>query len=114
MIKLTIEQVNNILDQENDEYLWKLIYEFKNDSRLNLPDEEIDHLFTRLKTTYCYLLELGFSKELLIDAFLCAEATTPGIKDNQNFKAWIEKPGENPEIQFEDLLRIGIKIQQNN
>lgn len=110
-MKFSTEQINKILEQEKDEYLWDLIHKFKNDKRLKLPDEQIEDLFKRLKETYGYLMELGFDKKVLIEAFLCAETTTPGFRDNLKFKAWIEKPNGIPENQFEDLLRIASKIQ---
>lgn len=111
-MKFSTEQVNNILAQEQDEYIWELTHKFKNDKRLILPDEQMDDLFNRLKDAHSYLMELGFSRKVLIETFLCAEATTPGNKDNPNFKSWIEKPNEIPEKQFEDLLRVTTKIQQ--
>lgn len=111
-MKFTTKQLNTILANEEDEYIWELTYKFKNDKRLILPDEQIDDLYNRLKGAHSYLMALGFSKKILIETFLCAEATTPGNKDNPNFKSWIEKPNEIPEKQFEDLLRVGTKIQQ--
>jgi hypothetical protein len=111
MMQFTAEQVNNILAQEKDTYIWQITHKIKADKQLTLPDEEIKDLFNRLKTTYDYLLNLGFSKKFLIEAFLYAEATNPNIKDQPRLKAWIEKKNENPEKQFEDLLFIANKIQ---
>lgn len=111
-MKFTTEQVNQISAQEEDEFIWEITHKIKNDERLTLPDEDIDNLFNRLKVTYQYLISLGFFKKLLIEIFLCAEATTPGYKDNLKLKAWIEKENEIPENQFEDVLRIANKIQQ--
>lgn len=111
-MKLCQEQIDAIFQQEQDEYIWELVHKFKKDSRLTLPEENINKLFNRLKVTYQYIIELGFSKKILIETFLCAEATTPGYKDNPKLKAWIEKQNETPENQFEDLLRIAKSIQQ--
>lgn len=111
-MKFSTEQINKILEQEKDEYLWDLIHKFKNDKRLKLPDEQIEDLFKRLKETYGYLMELGFSKKNLIEAFLYGEAVTPGYKDNPMIKNWVEKLGEIPENQYEDLLIIADKMQK--
>ena len=50
-MKLCQEQIDAIFQQEQDEYIWELVHKFKKDSRLTLPEEDIDELFNRLKVT---------------------------------------------------------------
>jgi len=111
-MKFSTEQVNCILAQEEDDDIWDITHKIKNDKRLTLPDEDINDLFSRLKLTYHYLMGLGFSKKILIEAFLYGEAVTPGYKDNPMIKSWVEKEHEIPENQYEDLLIIADKMQK--
>jgi hypothetical protein len=106
------EQMNAVSHQEDDNYLWQITNQIKNDKRLTLPNEDINDLFQRLKETYYYLIALGFTKKVLIEAFLYGEATNPGYKDNQIIKGWIEKKNHIPEQQYEDLLIIVEKKQK--
>lgn len=111
-MKLTTEQLNGIVAQEEDEFIWEITYKIRNDEHLILPEEKIEDLFIRLKETYRYLMELKFSKRNLIEAFLYGEAVTPGYKDNPMIKSWVEKVHEIPENQYEDLLIIADKMQK--
>ncbi|OCG10165.1 hypothetical protein A9G24_10605 [Gilliamella sp. App6-5] len=106
------EQMNAVSHQEDDNYLWQITNQIKNDKRLTLPDEDINKLFRRLKETYNYLIALGFTKKALIEAFLYGEAVTPGYKNNPIIKDWIEKKDHIPEQQYEDLLIIVEKKQK--
>lgn len=105
------EQLNKIQSQEEDDYVWGITNKIKNDKRITLPDEDINVLFSRLKETYHYLINLGFYKNTLIEAFLYGEAATPGYKDNPTIKNWVEKKNEVAENQYEDLLIIADKMQ---
>lgn len=111
-MKFSTEQVNKILAEENDEYIWEITHKIKNDEHITLPDESIDDLFQRLRETYYYLMGLKFDKRSLIEAFLYGEAVTPGYKDNPMIKNWVEKANEIPENQYEDLLIIADKMQK--
>lgn len=111
-MKFTTEQVNTILTQEDNERIWEITHKIKHDENITLPDETIDDLFNRLHKTYHYLMGLKFDKRSLIEAFLYGEAVTPGYKDNPMIKNWVEKAGEIPENQYEDLLIIADKMQK--
>lgn len=106
------EQIDSILQQEQDDYIWQIIHKIKNDKRLTLPHEDVKDLFNRLKETYHYLIGLGFTKKELIEAYLYGEAVTPGYKDDPIIKNWVEKENHNPEEQYEDLLIIAEKKQK--
>lgn len=105
MITLTEDQVKKLEKRQVDDYLKKLIDVIGKDNK-QLPVEDTEQRFQRLRSCYDYLMSLHFETPKLIVSFLYAEAAYPGFRDAPDLKYWLDKPDTVPEKQYETFLYI--------
>ncbi len=67
---------------------------------------EHESLRHRLRAAYNYLLELNFQEQNMIQSDLYLVAFNPDFQYASSIKSALESPGQKPEQQFKDFLRI--------
>lgn len=92
-------------------YIHELVNTLRKDERIVLPDEKPEQLFQRLLTTYDYLVGLKFTKIIVIETYLYAQASNPSFQANPVIKGWIEKIGQPAQQQFQDMIYLARKFE---
>ncbi|HGF6561853.1 MULTISPECIES: hypothetical protein [unclassified Providencia] len=102
------EQLTKIQNIEQSDYVAQVIADFYQ----HHPDklQVIETLNSRLQSALRYLLSLGFTKEPLIRSFLFYEACSPYFYLKPEIRDMLEESGRNPEQQYQDFLRIAMKL----
>ncbi|MTC61331.1 hypothetical protein GKR50_15150 [Providencia rustigianii] len=102
------EQLTKIQNIEQSDYVTQVSADFYQ----HYPDklQSVDTLNSRLKSAFQYVLSLGFTSEPLIRSFLLYEACEPYFYLKPEIRAMLEEKDRNPEQQYQDFLRIAMKL----
>ncbi|TDB48189.1 hypothetical protein [Photorhabdus khanii] len=104
MIEFTQAQIDKFNKLEKDEFIEKMKNQILSEHADLVPEHE--SLSHRLKAAYDYLLELNFQEQNVLQSYLYLVAFNPDFQYASSIKSALESPGQKPEQQFKDCLRI--------
>ena len=102
------EQLNKIQNIEQSDYVTQVNADFYQHHLDKL--QNLETLNKRLESAFQYVLSLGFTQEPLIRSFLFYEACCPDFHLKPEIRNMLEEKNRVPEQQYQDFLRIAMKL----